>query len=225
MRLSLPFPATAGATPTPRENQLQLVPRQAGPDNPSKTQQGSLATDLPQELIDIYGPLPTPQATPIWPFLTVLAGLVAGLAVWFFLRQRSKQPILTTSWEDALLALERAQELRNPAQGQQYMAKASHILRRYIEARFAIHSTRQTTREFLHDIAQQQADLLPYREKLQRCLENADLAKFAHRPADEEMLLAMEDSVADFIRSTSPIPASSTGKIGRQRRAEEGDTQ
>ena len=86
------------------------------------------------------------------------------------------------------------------------MEQASEILRRYIESRFAIRSTRQTTREFLAGLNDtgQHNPLAPYRPELRACLEQADMAKFAHLVPDSGIVAQMERAVTDFVNKTEP---------------------
>ncbi len=86
-----------------------------------------------------------------------------------------------------------------------YMSRVSDILRHYIEARFSLNPTRQTTREFFIAVAitKQGSPLTPYRAELKRCLESCDLAKYAHRGANVTQLQQMEDTNLSFINTTS----------------------
>ncbi len=89
----------------------------------------------------------------------------------------------------------------------QYAEKISEILRRYIEMRFHILFTRQTTGEFFQKLMKDKkissTPLLAHADKLKDCLERCDMAKFAHSspaPLDMEQ---MESSVRSFVSTTA----------------------
>jgi hypothetical protein len=95
------------------------------------------------------------------------------------------------------------------------MERVSSILRSYIESRFAIHSTRQTTREFLERVNRKAGTtktLQESRVELQACLEQADMAKFAHRIPDQDNMEQMEIAVTAFVRKTEPVASTKGGK-------------
>lgn len=95
----------------------------------------------------------------------------------------------------------------NSEQALLYMDRISSILRSYLEARFALKTTRQTTREFFVSLARELSDnhdLATYNIELKSCLERCDLAKFAHQPAALEDLQEMEDSVLYLVNQTEP---------------------
>ena len=101
--------------------------------------------------------------------------------------------------------LEEAKVFQARGQGRLYMDRASQILRDYIEQRFAIKTTRKTTREFLYSLGGRTgSELNNYKAELQSCLEQADMAKFAHQVQDERNLLVMEQAVSTFVHSTRP---------------------
>lgn len=168
------------------------------------------------ELRDIHGPLPLTDTLPyLMPAAVALVLLLALAALIYFLKKRKKPaPPPIPPWEMALAELAEARQYQNPGQSLLYMERAGQILRRYIESRFAIRSTRQTTREFLAGLHDGGGDspLAEYRTELGLCLEQADLAKFAHLAPDREHLTEMEAAVTAFIRSTRPAPATTGGK-------------
>lgn len=110
-------------------------------------------------------------------------------------------------WEKALLDLADAKKLLSPERALLYMDRVSQILRGYIEARFAIQSTRQTTREFLQGLTDVggSSPLQAHKSELQDCLEQADMAKFAHHHPALGNLEQMEVAVTTFIKKTEPV--------------------
>jgi CYTH domain-containing protein len=90
------------------------------------------------------------------------------------------------------------------------MDRVSLILRKYLESRFAIKSTRQTTREFLHNLNKSSADpeVQSYKGELQTCLEQCDMAKFAHQIPQQQNMEMMESAIISFVEKTRPIEQS-----------------
>lgn len=174
---------------------------------PQPAQMGG-ATGEEMALYDIYGVVPTKE--PI-PYLYIALGVLlllalAALIYWLYKRKKkvAVQPV-TPPWDKALIDLKEARSLFGKGEGRDYMSRASQILRRYVEERFAIKSTRQTTREFLGSLKHaENPEINDYRLELQQCLEQADMAKFAHKVQDEESLVVMEHAVTTFVHATRP---------------------
>lgn len=184
---------------------LTLVPQiQPGSQQPQTPSTGG------ETLFDIYGPVPTPEP---FPFLTVgivllIALILFSLTYLYFKKKKEAPPPPIPPWDRALSELAEAKPMRTAENALKYMERASLILRRYIESRFAIQSTKQTTREFLHSSElENNQQLMSFRNELQTCLEQADLAKFAHRIPQDGQLLLMEDAVTAFVMKTKPAPA------------------
>jgi hypothetical protein len=210
--LAAPAAAVAADAGDPGNPPLTLLkpPQPAGQPAPAAQTQHQV------ELRDIHGPLPLAD-TPPYAMAAAIAFVVLLIlaALWYFLKKRKKPvPPPVPPWEMALLELAEARQFQNPGQSLLYMERAGQILRRYIESRFAIRSTRQTTREFLAGLHDGGGDspLAAHRAELGVCLEQADLAKFAHLAPDRERLKAMEAAVTAFIRSTEPVPPIAGGK-------------
>ena len=171
------------------------------------TAQPAMKAQQIEELHDIHGPVPITGHPPYWAIGGTIAVVLAILAALYFYlkkRRRPAPPVPLSAWETALAELAAAKKLQS--QALLYMEKASEILRRYIESRFAIRSTRQTTREFLAGLSHtgQHNPLAPYRPELQACLEQADMAKFARLVPDSGIVAQMERAVTDFVRKTEP---------------------
>ena len=103
----------------------------------------------------------------------------------------------------------RARNLITAEQSLQYATELSLILRRYIEARFRIQSTRKTTKEFFTGLTEspKQESILPedHRERLKECLEECDMAKFARYVPDRNSMEKMESAVQYFVESTTAV--------------------
>ncbi|MFH0782719.1 MAG: DUF4381 family protein [Pseudomonadota bacterium] len=158
-------------------------------------------------LHDIHGPLPTSEYPPylMEAALGLFALLVIALVIYFLKKRKKPLPPPVPPWETALQELAEARQLMGDGKWLLYMDQAGQILRRYIELRFAIRSTRQTTREFFAGLnASGSASLLKYQGELRACLEQADMAKFAHLVPNQNHMEQMEEAVRTFIISSRP---------------------
>ena len=203
-RLPLLIIAAPGAVLAAGEDEESLTLRQAPAQT---TAQSGLKAQQIEELRDIHGPVPITGQPPYWAIGGTIAVVLAILAALYFYLKKKRQPappVPLSAWETALAELAAVKELQS--QALLYMEKASEILRRYIESRFAIRSTRQTTREFLAGLSHtgQHNPLAPYRPELQACLEQADMAKFARLVPDSAIVAQMERAVTDFVKKTEP---------------------
>lgn len=182
---------------------LVLAPSpQQGPGK-ALAQGGSAA---PEALHDIRGPVVLPEA-PGWLFW-LLIGLAVLVLVGLYLylwKRRKKDRTPPRPDEIALLELARLRPLMNPEQALIYAEQLSEILRRYVEARFLIRSTRLTTREFFLGLTRSPHlihGLEIHHDHLQECLEQCDMAKFAHCVPDRQGMETMEQAVRGFIEAT-----------------------
>ena len=162
------------------------------PQKNSQAQQQPVMPSQNIQLHDIEGPVPFHVAPPYLLIAGVILALLVVLAAIFWLLKMRKKPgpPPIPPWEKALAELAEARKLFNTKQSLIYVERVSQILRSYIESRFTIRSTRQTTREFLQEMNKTTASnpLQESRVELQACFEQADMAKFAHRiPGQENM--------------------------------------
>ena len=162
----------------------------------------------PEELRDIYGPLELRDKPKMLLYGTIIGLLLFAAAALLFLlkrRKRSTVPQLSP-WDRALSELTGAKTLLTTNKPLLYMTRVSLVLRNYIESRFAIKSTRQTTGEFLQDLNTSSVDPLikNCRDELQTCLEQCDMAKFAHQIPMKENMELVEDAIVSFIHKTRP---------------------
>ncbi len=169
-------------------------------------------TDQSQELRDIHGPVELKDLSQALIYAAVISLLLLLLLIVILLIKRRKK---TTSppippWEIALSELTEARTLLSTDLALQYMNRISLILRKYVESRFAIKSTRQTTREFLHSMNRSSTDpaIRNCKHELQTCLEQCDMAKFAHRSPLQQNMEIMESSIIAFVEKTTPDPES-----------------
>ncbi|MDD3813607.1 MAG: DUF4381 family protein [Desulfocapsaceae bacterium] len=188
---------------------LQLV-APASPSAPQQGQSAPMSQGQPQEAVtlhDIRGPvaLPDSSRTLLWLLIGSAVMIIAGLLLYFW-KRRKKGEKLPSAHDVALTELARLRSMMNPEQALLYAAQLAEVLRRYVEARFQIHSTRQTTREFFLGLAgnpQAGNSLEEHHDRLKECLEQCDMAKFAHCIPDRSEMEAMEGAVESFIKSTA----------------------
>jgi hypothetical protein len=177
------------------------------PQNAPAAPQGQ----APVDIFDIYGPLPLPDPVDWLPYIiaVILLLLVASVLLFFFLKKKKTTLVpAIPAHITALSELELAREYLVNNQSLIYAERISEILRRYIEQRFNIGSTRQTTSEFLDSIQDKASsvgsNLAAHRDQLCKCMQQCDMAKFAHKTADKGRMEEMEDGVRRFIDSTTP---------------------
>ncbi len=184
-----------------KDSGLQLIPQ-----NSQTIPQAQQQVDIH----DIYPPLLLPDQIPWVPWIIAGALLIIILLLLFFYLKRKKKTVIPSvpPHITALADLQRAREYLTNNQSLIYAERISEILRRYIEKRFTISSTRQTTMEFLQAIQLAAnnigSELLPHKEELSRCMEQCDMAKYAHKTTDRANMEEMEDGVRRFIDSTKP---------------------
>jgi hypothetical protein len=170
-------------------------------------QQHHQTTQAAMQLRDIQGPVPLPERVP-WLLYggIVLALLIFSLGFFLFYKARSKPEAPAISpWDRALTDLKSAANLKTE-QPLQFTEHASRVLREYVESRFGLKITRQTSTEFLQTLMDGKTGepVSAWHDSLKTCFRLCDLAKFAHRIPDPEDLEAMEQSIISFIEQTRP---------------------
>ena len=193
------------------------------PDKSAQTAKTPNRSKEDNELHDIHGPVPITEQPPFLLLAgSILAILAAAAALYWFMKKRTKPaPPPLPPWERALQDLAEAKRLLSPERALLYMDRVSQVLRSYIESRFAIKSTRQTTREFLQGLTKIGAGspLQMHKHELQICLEQADMAKFAHHTQDMRSLEMIGEAVIDFIKKTEPNDPQEPTKPRKQRKS------
>ena len=183
-----------------------------GPLVPLQQKQSASGPMPPLDIHDIY-PL-VPVVDPVNWTLIALIGLallllLALVIAILFLKKKKRAPQIPVipAHETALAELEKARRYIEDNESIHYANTASEILRTYIEKRFFIHSTRQTTMEFLSYVdrmtASPAAALSDHRQHLAECLQHCDLAKYAHRNSTREALQDLEGRIRHFIVDTA----------------------
>ena len=165
--------------------------------------QDSLQTE---DIRDIKGPVPLPDTNRfLVPVAAAIALLISAALLFFFLKRgRRPKPDVFLPDVIALAELDRARSLME--QPLAYAARISTILRQYIEARFQIHSTRQTTQEFFSRLKSgttiAEVDIKNHGGDLQECMEQCDIAKFAHGTPNQASMIGMDQAIRTFIETT-----------------------
>ena len=170
----------------------------------------------PDDIRDIRGPV---YLYPAWVVPVVVVGVIVlgfgALALWRWLRRRRRpRPLLP--FEIALARLEEIRALMQPGTVREFSIAVSDIVRRYLEQRFEITATQQTTEEFLHDLlASSHAALARHRPLLSEFLHQCDLAKFAGMSLTQQSMESLHHSARAFVRETaSPAAVPGTTLAG-----------
>ena len=130
----------------------------------------------------------------LWLYVLLALGLTA-LIFWIVKRKRSWQKQKPPAepkepWVIALESLEALKKKNWPAQGKvkEYYSALSDIIRRYIEAQFAISAPEMTTEEFLSSLNRSHGMSDSQKAAIKEFLNSCDMVKFAkYGPQPEEM--------------------------------------
>jgi hypothetical protein len=152
---------------------------------------------------DIYGPVTIPE--PLFSSLEIIVIILcaaAALVALFYLYRHLHRHKAVPLQEEYLRRFEALRPLRKKS-SVRWVEEANNLLRSYIERRFSLRSTRQTTSEFLHSLELEKlSPLQKVQTELRRCLEQADLAKFARYQPQEEELNEMEKAILVLIKDS-----------------------
>ncbi len=138
-----------------------------------------------------------------------VAALALALAAFLFWKSRARRaaPSLTP-WEIAIIELQKLRdELKNKGGlgAMICVVKLSDIVRDYIQRRFSIHATAQTTYEFLLDLGRPGSPLPEqHKDFLKEFMQASDLVKFANLPADIGIVENAVSKAEDLVKSTTP---------------------
>jgi hypothetical protein len=157
-----------------------------------------------EDIRGIRGPVAIPVAPDwrpwVWGGLGVLVLGVAIVLIVRGLKRRADARVLTAR-ERALASLEEARGVMSPEASREFAYAVSDALRGFIEVRFRLPSTRQTTEEFLRTVAARCTGLGPYRETLVEFMGLCDLGMFGKWELDEGSMEAMHASALALINA------------------------
>ncbi len=158
-------------------------------------------------LHDIHPPMVLPEE-PNYLFIAtvaIVAVFLIGLLIWFFFLRKKKVHI-PGPHERALADLVQLRGVMEQGDGERYAIGISSILRNYVEERFKLPSSRQTSSEFFRELTNSPAtgvgQLEQHVERLKECLERCDLAKFAKCTPERQQMETMEQAVQKCIEDT-----------------------
>lgn len=153
------------------------------------------AQDIFQGLRDIY----TPVSFPLNPWIIVFFGLLVvvltAVAIRAFFQQKKKQNerLVEPPRPASVIAYEALEQLRKKklieaGNHKAFYSRLSDIVRRYLEAQFAIQAPEMTTEEFLYTLSRSPSLLAGHKTIFERFLRACDLVKFAkYGPSAQEM--------------------------------------
>jgi hypothetical protein len=161
-------------------------------------------------LKDIAPPIDLPSGGfPAWVWVTVgsLGSLGVGLGVWWYWRWR-RAAASAAPRPAHVLALAALQQLQREdliarQDIETFYVRLSGILRQYVERRFGLHASEQTTEEFLEALLSRGGLLATHRFLLQTFLEHCDLVKFARHQPTPDVIHGALTSVTRFIEQTA----------------------
>jgi hypothetical protein len=136
--------------------------------------------------------------------VTIAACLAYVIRRWLH-RSRRPQSLLETT----LRRLEGARALMRPDTARAFGVAASELIRHYIEQRFDVAATRQTTEEFLHALPHWSNEALArHRALLTVFLQHCDLVKFAGDTLAVTDMESLFQSARGFVLETSELPVA-----------------
>jgi hypothetical protein len=152
------------------------------------------------------------ESTPLlghswWPYALGLAAVMMAsllLAGWKYYRSVLGETKETaSSW--ALAEMRRIDSLHLAESGhiEQFHRLYAEVIRQYLEKRFQVCASRQTTPEFLQTMRDSPLLSPMQREILKDCLERCDLAKFANVQFPKDECKALSQSVHSLVMQTS----------------------
>jgi hypothetical protein len=165
------------------------------------------------KLHEIQPPVGLPRSMALWIWTIGICGglIIAGLATFILVWKRKNTRLINAEiymspHERAYMELERlvAADLIEKGEIKVFYLEISAILRRYIENRFGIHASEQTTEEFLTGLKTDTTFPEKYHALLKNFLTHCDLVKFAaHQPSTQDIQRTF-DSCKTFIAETIP---------------------
>ncbi|MFZ5807418.1 MAG: DUF4381 family protein [Verrucomicrobiota bacterium] len=136
-----------------------------------------------------------------WTWLWWVAGaaLLCSIGIaWYFFKMSQKPRV---GMEEKYLKI--LSQLRlEKSDSYTLMTKVSQVLRVYIEEKFRIAATKQTTREFLNTLRKENKIRESHRALLDEFLNEADLIKFARKQQDSDRMNQLHAAAVKFVTET-----------------------
>jgi hypothetical protein len=175
----------------------------AAPAAPAAQASSAAPSDTSEDIRDIRGPK---LVVPSWMVPALLVGAVllavGGYVIWRKRGQQRARPLLP--YEIALQRLEEIRALMSPSSAAEFSTAITDIVRSYIEQRFAVTATRQTTEEFLRDLLQSSDTALArHRALLGDFLHRCDFVKFGGMSLTSQNMEALRQSARTFVLETA----------------------
>lgn len=174
------------------------------------------STDLRKELRDVTPPEELPVAPSWMRFLPWIGLGLAGLGLvagGWSLRHRFRRPpppLTPSSWAERELL--RIEDLKLPQSGEvdRFHTLLCNVIRSYLEQRFQLPASHQTTAEFLETMRRSSQLSTAQRDLLREFLERCDMAKFARAAPSQEECQKVGDMARSFVRETAPAAVSAS---------------
>ena len=132
---------------------------------------------------------------------------VISLMIWLKKRREILEAAVLPPWELALALLDKLREELNNHEiaGPVCISRLTDIVRNYLEERFSIPATSQTTYEFLAELDSGDSPMeMEHKQFLRDFLTAADMVKFAKLPADRSLLENALKKAEQLVESTTP---------------------
>ncbi|HEX4049747.1 MAG TPA: hypothetical protein VHY19_02555 [Steroidobacteraceae bacterium] len=161
-----------------------------------------------EDIRGIRGPrtLPDSWTSPEALTAAVIALLCLACGIWYWSLRAARSP---SPSESTLRRLESARALMSPHTAQAFGICASEAIRDYIERRFEVVATRQTTEEFLQALLQNSnAALVRHRASLAQFLQQCDFVKFTGNSLAVDDMESLLQSARGFVLETAELPVA-----------------
>lgn len=149
--------------------------------------------------------------------IAIIAMLIILALILFFSRRKKSGKTIIPSWTVALNDLHHLRsDIKNGRKSlDSGFVSLTDIVRSYLEKRFIIKASKQTTEEFLNDINKNSGPLpKEQRPFLKEFMQAAELVKFAKLPPDESTLNQALVKAEDLVNQTRPQENSETDAKG-----------
>jgi len=138
--------------------------------------------------------------TVLWVIGGIIA-LIAAIAIIRWLKHRAEANRIPNLQQKALQELEAAKKLISTEHSREFAIAVSDTLRRFIEGRFNLPTTRQTTPEFLEELSKNTTlDLGPYSNALTEFFTQCDFGKFSGSSITPEQMTNLHQAAVNVVQ-------------------------